>query len=292
MTLQLGAGEPDIRGDSGQLHRHRGRGVAGESLLGQPALITQSSQSAHRCGAFGILVQIGQHLGQQHLVDLLTGEVGESDGLPDLLEPAGRIGERDAAARASQIAHHHDATIRCARPRGQRLQGCARVRDQFQLTTARSEGRHTVDRIPQGADRLWAPVRGDRCREHGWCGEIRGRDGVCDQDPHGLGQRPFGAMNGPVRGDDADRIADPADKSGEGQTRLARDTNLGRAVLMQGEDRAAHDGLALWIVGCRNQLSGADRQSQCVGHTYPFVLRCRDVSPRSPTVGDDGRHTP
>ena len=292
VVLEFGAGEPNVGGDSGKRHRYRGRGLAGEPLLGQPALIAQSGQRADRRGALGILVQVGEDLRQEHLVNLLAGELDKSDGLPDLLESPCRIGQGDAGARAAEIAHHHDAAVGYARPRGQRLEGSARVGDQLELPTARSERGNAVDRVPERGDGLRAPMRGDRGGQRRRRGEFGSGGRVGDQYAHGFGECPFGPVNRSVRRHDADGVADPADESGERQPWMARYPNLGWTVLMQGEDRTAHHGLALRVVGCRDQLSGADRQSQCVGHTYPFVLRRCGVSPRSPTVGDDGRHTP
>jgi hypothetical protein len=106
--LQFGPRQPDLGACPGQIDRHHRGGLRGEPFLGQAALLAQPGQRPDGSGPGGVLgsgrPDSGQHLIEQGLVDLVTGELDESQRLADRGEVGRGVGQRDGAAAATEIA--------------------------------------------------------------------------------------------------------------------------------------------------------------------------------------------
>ena len=115
-VVELGAGQPDIGLEAGQIDGHRGGGLRRESLLGLPALVAQAGQRADRSGARRIGVvgigDAGDDVVEDGLVDLVAGKVCVPDGFADRREVRTRVGERDAGSAAAQVDEGDDAAAR------------------------------------------------------------------------------------------------------------------------------------------------------------------------------------
>ena len=112
-VVELGAGQPDVGPEAGQIDRHHGGGLRREALLGLPALVAQAGQRPDRRGACRIGVvgigDSGDDVIEDRLVDLVAGKVGVPDGFADRREVRIRVCKRDAGSAAAQVDERDDA---------------------------------------------------------------------------------------------------------------------------------------------------------------------------------------
>ena len=100
--LELGAGQPEIRGRTGRDGADRGRR---QLFLGPPAFGEQPDHRTRSRGrggdcAGGRVLTAGAHVFGDDLIDNFAGEVGVADGLADLPEIRPGIGQGDSVPPA------------------------------------------------------------------------------------------------------------------------------------------------------------------------------------------------
>ncbi len=161
--LQLGSRNPNPGPVSRKFGDELGDRLRGQPLLGKTTFLPQPGERPHRGGACRVNGACPrdsvEHVTEQRLIDLVSGEIRVPRRLADRLERRRGVGQCDARAAATEIQQHHHAVWREA---GVGLQ-CASVRRRHPKSAARACRWERGPDSRRSASRKAARGRGPQC---------------------------------------------------------------------------------------------------------------------------------